>query len=36
MFQRPKTITLGCHLSAPTAQSLHLRESHCIDPRRRT
>jgi len=36
MFERPKTIYLGCHLGTPTAQSQHLGESCCIDPRRRT
>jgi hypothetical protein len=36
MIEHPKTITLGHHLSAPIAQSQHLGESRCIDPRRRT
>jgi hypothetical protein len=36
MLDHPKTITLGCHLGTPTAQPLHLGESRCVDPRRRT
>jgi len=36
MFELPEIIHPGRHLGMPTAQSQHLGESRCIDPRRRT